>query len=270
MKIQTLSDLHREFTLISDPTRHEVTAWSKMKNAQADVTVLAGDTHTKGRGIELAVRMFPDRPVIMVCGNHEFYGQVYPSHMDALKQQAAEFQNIHILENDAVEIEGVVFLGCTLWTDCQLWQKGPHVGLYTFPETQLKLQECMNDYAMITYFDGQVYRRIKPEDLIQVHSSSVLWLREQFEKYRGKKVVVVTHHAPSFRSIPANYTRDIVSAAFASHLDELVETSGATCWIHGHNHGPSDYRLGKTRVLANPKGYPGEPTRFKPGLIVKV
>lgn len=270
MRMQVVSDLHREFSLMADPSRQEVMAWSKMKNASADVTILAGDTHTKGRGIELAARMFPDRPVVMVAGNHEFYSQVYPSHMNDLKEKAAEFDNIHLLENEAIEIDGVVFLGCTLWTDCGLWQTGPFAGLYAYPETLLKLQECMNDYSRITFFDGRRYRRLKPEDLIQDHLRSVQWLREQLELNRGKKIVVVTHHAPSFQSIPVEYIRDVVSAAFASHLDELVEASGATCWIHGHNHGPSDYRIGKTRVLANPKGYPGETTRFKPGLTVKV
>lgn len=270
MKIQILSDLHREFSWTADPTREEVTAWSKIKNAQADLTVLAGDTHTKGRGIELAAQMFPDRPVIMVAGNHEFYSAVYPSHMEDLKERAAEFPAIHLLENGAVEIDGVVFLGCTLWTDCKLWLAGLYAGLYTYPTTLQKLQNCMKDYSRITFLDGKQYRRLKPEDLIQVHARSVQWLREQFEIYKGKKVVVVTHHAPSFRSVPEDYTRDIVSAAFASHLDELVEASEAAYWIHGHNHGTSDYCIGKTRVVANPKGYPGETTKFKPGLVVEV
>ncbi len=269
MRIQILSDLHREFSLAVDPTCEEV-AWPKMKNTLADVTILAGDTHTKGRGINLAAQMFPDRPVIMVAGNHEFYSQVYPSHMDELQEMAAKFSNIHILENEAVEIDSVVFLGCTLWTDCKVWQAGPHVGLYAYLETLLKLQNCMNDYSRITYLNGKQYRRLKPEDLIRVHSRSVQWLREQFQLNKGKRIVVVTHHAPSSRSIPEQYTRDVVSAGFASHLDDLVEGSGATYWIHGHNHGPSDYMIGKTRVLANPKGYPGESTQFKPEFVVEI
>jgi hypothetical protein len=82
----------------------------------------------------------------------------------------------------------------------------------------------------------------------------------------------VTHHAPSFRSVPETYQQDIISAAYASHLDELVETSGAALWIHGHNHGYSDYQIGKTRVLCNPKGYPHETGKngFKPALVVSV
>jgi predicted phosphodiesterase len=271
MKIQILADLHREF-----PTGEfdalEIKIRAVMKNTHADVTILAGDTYTKGRGPELAARYWPDRPVVMVCGNHELYGQVYPNHVKRLQEKSAEYPNIHFLENDSVEIGEVVFLGCSLWTDCKLWESGPHAGLYSHWETMLDLRHGMNDYNRITCFDGQKHRSLKPQDLVKVHLASVRWLREQFESHRGKRIVVVTHHAPSFRSVPETYQQDIISAAYASHLDELVETSGAALWIHGHNHGYSDYQIGKTWVLCNPKGYPHETGKngFKPALVVSV
>ncbi|HEY5915265.1 MAG TPA: hypothetical protein VJA21_32185 [Verrucomicrobiae bacterium] len=40
---------------------------------------------------------------------------------------------------------------------------------------------------------------------------------------------------------------------------------------HGHIHYCCDYTLGKTRVLANPRGYPTESrTGFNPGLVAEV
>jgi predicted phosphodiesterase len=272
LKIQILSDLHREF-----PTG-EFDGWESriraaMKNTQADVTILAGDTHTKGRGIELAASYWPDRPVVMIGGNHEYYGQVYPSHTQKLRDQAAQFNNIHFLENDVVEIDGVVFLGCTLWTDGKLWESGPQAGLSIYPVTLMELEHGMNDYARIRFFDGRRHRSLKPTDTVRIHIDSLLWLQSQLGKYRaqGRKIVVITHHAPSFRSVPEKYQKDVISAAYASHLDELVESSGAVLWIHGHNHGPSDYMIGKTRVLCNAKGYPEETgTGFNPGMVVTV
>jgi len=270
MKIQILSDLHREYPTGEFDGR-EIKIRAAMKNTVADVTVLAGDTHTKGRGIELAARYWPNRPVVMVCGNHEFYGKVYPNHIKRLQAMAAEYPNVHFLENEVVEIGGVVFLGCSLWTDGKLWEAGPHAGLYSHFETMLELMHGMSDYSNITFFDGRRHRALKPTDMIQVHLASVRWLKEQFEAYRGRKIVVVTHHAPSFLSVPETYKQDILSAAYASHLDDLVEASGARLWIHGHNHGPADYMIGETRVVCNAKGYPSETgTGFKPSLIVKV
>jgi Icc-related predicted phosphoesterase len=130
----------------------------------------------------------------------------------------------------------------------------------------------MNDYSRIAFFDGRRHRQLRPADTIQIHLNSVRWLRWQLGEHQGKKIVVITHHAPSYLSIPETYSQDVMSAAYASHLDELVETSGAILWIHGHNHCYSDYQIGKTRVLCNPKGYPHETGRnkFKPSLVVKV
>jgi len=83
--------------------------------------------------------------------------------------------------------------------------------------------------------------------------------------------VVVTHHAPSARSLQPDFQSDLLSAAYASHLDEFVSTCGAALWVHGHTHWSVDYRIGNTRVLANQRGYPdAAPNGFDPALVVTV
>ncbi|MGE4579265.1 MAG: metallophosphoesterase [Desulfuromonadales bacterium] len=274
MKLLILSDLHFEFEMpapgVSTYTQTAQRDAMVETAKKADVIVLAGDTYTKGRGPKVARDMFSDKPIIMVAGNHEFYGQTYPHHLDKLQRQAAEIPGLHYLENQAVEIGDVVFLGCTLWTDCKLWESGPRAGLYSYQETIMDLKSGMNDYSRIKFFDGRRHRELLPPDLVKVHLDSVRWLRGQFEAYKGLKIVVVTHHAPSFRSVPETYQQDILSAAYASHLDELVEQSGALLWVHGHTHSQAAYQIGKTRVICNAKGYPEERTYFRPGLTVEI
>lgn len=268
MKLQILADLHHEFI---GHDKAGAAGWAKMQNTHADVTVVTGDLHTKGRSIDLAARMWPVRPAILVAGNHEFYGSSWPAHINTLRDKAAEHDNVHFLENDAVEIEGVVFLGCTLWTDCKLWEAGPGKGLFSYPQTIREIETGLNDYRSIRFSGpGGKYRTLKPSDTIQAHLDSVRWLKEQLEAHKGRRVIVVTHHAPSFKSIPEQYQRDVISAAFASHLDDLVRDSGAALWLHGHNHGQSDYQIGKTRVICNARGYPGENTGYNPSLVVEV
>jgi Icc-related predicted phosphoesterase len=81
----------------------------------------------------------------------------------------------------------------------------------------------------------------------------------------------VTHHAPSLQSVADPYKRDLVSAAFASPLDSLVAASKAKLWLHGHVHHACDYRIGDTRVLCNPRGYPGENENgFDPKLTIEL
>lgn len=271
MKIQILADLHAEFEngvgayqLMQRPP------WEQMVTTLADVVVLAGDTHIKGRGPALARALWLEQPIVMVAGNHEYYGETYPPHLAALQEKSARHEGLHFLENRAVQIDDMVFLGCTLWTDGRLFNAGEQAGLYRYPDVLRDLEGGMNDYRHISFFDGHGYRRLRPADTIQEHRASVRWLQEQFAEHRGKKLVVVTHHAPSQRSVHESYKQDSLSAAYTSHLDELVEESGALVWIHGHTHFPVDYQIGATRVIANTKGYPFEKNSFRPELVVEI
>ena len=269
MKIQVMSDLHVEFEIFNSSYRHQAVT-HRLTETPADVVILAGDTSTKGRGPALAAERFPKKNIVMVAGNHEYYGEVYPHHTAKIQRNAEQFDNVYFLECEAVEIDDVIFLGCSLWTDLKLWESGPHAGLYDYPETVRDVNEFMTDYARIKYFDGRCHRKLVPGDLARVHLDSVRWLRGQFDLYRGRKIVVVTHMAPSYKSVPETYKQDILSAAYASHLDDLVEQSGALLWIHGHTHECCDYMIGKTRVIANPLGYPDENKWFRSDLVVEV
>jgi Icc-related predicted phosphoesterase len=87
--------------------------------------------------------------------------------------------------------------------------------------------------------------------------------------------VVVSHHAPSPRSVAPRYGADLVSAAFASDLESLIEHYEPDLWIHGHTHDSFDYQLGRTRVVCNPRGYVSsqgnlENSRFDPELIIEI
>jgi predicted phosphodiesterase len=108
MKIQVLSDLHLEFI----PFQPLIT--------DADVVVLAGDIHLGTEGLQWAKEIFTDKIVIYVLGNHEYYYHTTPTLIHQLRQLAIHSQ-VHVLENESIEIEGVKFFGCTLWTDFKLW-----------------------------------------------------------------------------------------------------------------------------------------------------
>ena len=121
------------------------------------------------------------------------------------------------------------------------------------------------------------YRKIKPLDVAQWHRGERAWLEQRLAEPFPGTTVVVTHMAPSSRSIPERLQGQLLSAAFASDLDALV--CKADLWVHGHVHDSMDYRVGKSRVVCNPLGYPlrggdgqwlRENVRFDPNLIVEV
>ena len=237
MKIYILSDLHIEFEGFNPP------------ELKVDVVVLAGDIHVKEKGLIWAQEKFPDSSVIYVLGNHEYYKKSYPKHLHKLKGMA-EGTNVTILENDVIEIGDTVFLGCTLWTDFRLFGDPRSPGI--------EASNTMNDYKKIRF--GPSFRRLKPLDSVRIHNESIHWLKQEVERHRDRKLVIVTHHAPSRRSLPEEYSDDILSAAYASDLDNFVASSGAVLWIHGHIHTQKDYKIGETRVICNPRGYiPVEP-----------
>ena len=117
------------------------------------------------------------------------------------------------------------------------------------------------------------YRKLRSLDTFVIHGKSLRWLHEEAEKLRDnqQQFVIVTHHAPSKLSIPVHYSNDLLSAAYASDLNEFIEESGATLWIHGHVHSQYDYVIGKTRIISNSRGYPDERNKnFIPDLTIEI
>jgi Icc-related predicted phosphoesterase len=234
MNIQILSDIHLEFEDF------------EIDYSNSDVVVLAGDIHLADKGIKWAVDTITDIPVIYVLGNHEYYNQAYPKIIRKIKK-LIQGTNIQVLENDCIEIESVKFYGCTLWTDFELFGN-PRVAGY-------ECQQKMTDFKKIR--KEPKYSKIRSLDIASINKKSVNWLVSEFDQ-KSEKTIIVTHHAPSMQSVPEKNKNDIVSAAYASNLDWLVEKLSPKFWIHGHIHESSDYTMGSTRVVCNPRGYPGE------------
>jgi predicted phosphodiesterase len=250
MKLHILSDLHNEFSEF------------KPIATEADVIVLAGDIAKKSNGIIWARGAFPDKPIIYVPGNHEFYGTDRLETL-TLMQIAAKECDVHLLDNDEVVIDGLRFLGSTLWTDFCLFGKGEQ-------EFAMSMgQRGLNDFRLI--HEGRL-GNFTPAHSIALHLKSLTWLSSKLDEPFDGETVVVTHHLPSVKSVAARFEADVLSACFASHLDHLFGKAGL--WIHGHTHDNFDYEANGTRVICNPRGYVTynrtENTSFNPALVIDV
>lgn len=242
MRIHLLSDLHNEFKPF-EPQVHD-----------ADVVILAGDIDVKGRAIAWAREVFTC-PVLYVPGNHEYYGGHLTRTLEKLR--AEQDDKVRVLDRDEVVIGKVRFLGATLWTDFSATGNQP-VAAFT-------AQNGMNDFRKIR--TGE-YRRLRPNDLKEESVQSRNWLRAKLGTAHDGPTVVITHHAPSLRSL-ANNPRagGHMDAAYANRYEDLLNM-GADLWVHGHSHVACDYREGTTRVVCNPRGYPGEKTGWSADLIL--
>jgi predicted phosphodiesterase len=250
MRIHVLSDLHIEFGDWTPP------------QTNADVVVLAGDIFTECAGPAWARQHFGDKRLIYVLGNHEFYGGQWQEVLQGMRTQSREL-GIELLEDAVTVIEGVRFLGATLWTDFEF--DGSEA-----QDVELAMRTArrhMNDYALIRY-DA---RRFAPEDSRRLHFASRAWLQQELAKPFAGRTVVVTHHLPHMGSIHPRYNGDALNPGFVSHLPQLVR-GPVDLWIHGHTHNSCDYGVAQTRVVCNPRGYaPDEINpQFKPDFLVEV
>ena len=248
MKIQLLSDLHIEFEHYTyQPT-------------DCDVVVLAGDIHTKTKGIEWAIKSIPDTPVLYVFGNHEYYGKTYPKLIDEAKRMA-EGSNVRILENEVFTLANVNFLGCTLWTDFELFGD-PRIAGY-------HCQQAMNDYRKIKKLSN--YSKIRSIDVARIHRESKVWLAKELAVRQAQTNVVITHHGPSLKSVSTEFQNNLTTSAYVSQLESFIEKYKPSHWLHGHMHNSSDYMIGGCRVLCNPRGYPDyENPEFKPNTVFDI
>ncbi len=248
MRIRILSDLHRELGHTDIP------------HADCDLIILAGDIATKQNGLPWIREFVGSTPTAYVCGNHEFYGDKLPRVTDRLKEQTSD-SHIHVLENDAFEVEGWHVYGCTLWTDMALY------GEWT--DGAVEAGNRMNDYKRIRTIH-QGYRKLSPRDTRAIHLESVRRMEAFLAEHDPRRSIIVTHHAPSALSLPDRRREELISGAYASHLDLFIEKYQPALWVHGHIHHNSDYFIGTTRVIANPQGYPAEPNEnFIPRLIIE-
>lgn len=278
MRLYVVSDLHNEFRAF-DPSPHSH-AW-----AAADVVVLAGDIDQGVQGLRWARAAFADKAIVYVAGNHEFYNGYWERTLDDLRQTAREF-GVHFLENDAVEINGMRFLGCTLWTDFDMF--GEKDRTWAMQRTG----NALNDFRLITNDSLQsLYHEVhaRPNELVPEHTrlrhlASRAWLEKELACGDPDRTVVVTHHFPSLQSCAPRYRDNPVSAGFGSQLPPQL-LARAKLWIHGHTHDSCAYTLWhqeddafrETGVVCNPRGYPrsrarggSENERFDPELLIEI
>lgn len=247
MKLGVVSDLHLSRAPQRAPANH------------ADVIVLAGDIGRPEPAIAWARSL--GKPVLYVPGNHEFYGGSLPGVLAELRRLAAGTQ-VRILDNATVCLGGIRFLGSTLWSDFLL--DGDGEGREAALREAL---EKMHDFRRIHLDEGR-QALFTPLDAAALCRRNAAWLAAELRRpFRGP-TVVVTHHAPSARSVAPRFLGSPLNACFASHLDALLGSHAVACWIHGHMHHSVDYALRGTRVVCNPRGYATDGSNENPSFDI--
>jgi predicted phosphodiesterase len=236
-----------------------------LPDARADIVVLAGDISRPREAIAWA-RAF-SKPVLYVPGNHEFYGNTLGDTLRQLKDLSQGSQ-IHILDNDEIELCGVRFLGSTLWTDFNLYGPGK-----VREQSISQALGFIRDFVRIQS-DAIPGTALAPPELETLFAANRAWLEDKLNTPFEGPTVVITHHAPSTKSIHPRFEDSLINTCFVSDSEYLMGADRAALWIHGHTHDSFDYQVAGTRVICNPRGYSrdgiNENPDFNPNLVVEV
>lgn len=275
MNIQLLSDLHLETQpdFMPEPAPN------------ADLLVLAGDIGSYQRGSGLPAlgdtdfglaRFSPlpqygawPTPVIYLPGNHEYDNFDFDAAHERLRATCERLGMIW-LERESLVLDGVRFVGTTLWSDFDaLAPRGPSVSL----SEQLQAREKASRAAEYYLRQTDTTRGGEPFLAPQIREHALVcqeWLRKALAEPFEGPTVAVTHFAPSLRSADPRYGLTPGTAGFCNALDELLPYADA--WLHGHLHCALDYHAEGCHVVANPLGYAskGEQSAFEPACVVTI
>jgi hypothetical protein len=246
MLVRPFSDLHAEFWPANKIDRILGTVVPPLPTDKETVALVAGDIGLAHRQetwlkvMSILAKQF--LAVIYVEGNHFFYHNDFFGRIQELKTKVSLPKNVHFLENEMVEINGVIFIGAMLWTD--------FLGKDFFKMQYAR--KNMNDFVLIKKPDGL---RLLPEDTVDLFYESKSYIFGVLADAGDKKTVVITHHGVSPLSIHEKFRGDSLNCAFMTDISNGIIDHGPDLWVHGHTHNSFDYALGKTRVVVNPYGY---------------
>lgn len=254
MRIQILSDLHLEFEGNSIPALAP----------DVDAIILAGDLAPvcTNRIREITERWSQAKHILYVPGNHEYYGSEIREAQQELAHACSRY-GITLLDPGAVTIDGIRFIGATLWTDFLL--EGDAASEVW---AHIEVGNALSDFlGAIRIGRGN----LSTHETARRHAQERAFIERELEAAQraGLFAVVISHHAPSPKCIRPWYQGNRLNPGFASDLDGLIARYRPALWVHGHMHDRIDEMLGETRVIANPYGYgPVEGRDFDPELLV--
>ena len=252
-KFRLVSDIHQEFFLHAKG--YDFWVPEKLEDDKNTVLIIAGDyglvKHATVLKFLLEDLCEQFQAVVYVLGNHEYWKGCLLRAIPKLKETTGHLENLHVLENDTVVFGDTVVIGCTLWSSINT-----------------VAAQFMHDYRATRYSIDNP-RKMTMMDTLTKHCESVSYINDAIAAYSGLKKVVVSHFAPSYKSVHPHFWSSGCNSAYYTDLEHMVER--VDVWCHGHMHNSSDYMVGDGRVLCNPRGYLREENReFKEDLIFEV
>lgn len=231
-----------------------------------DILVLAGDIHTRNRHEHIVMQVPESVQILFVAGNHEYYHGIFEEVNEQLRGLSKQYPNFHFLNNSSVKIEGVDFFGGTMYSDFGLY------GEDLKKEGEAMSERGINDFYSTRRFagtpDGKC-RMWSTKDHLEEHNTFRRELQGWIKHTEGGKRVVISHFVPSRQAIHPRWKDSLLNTYFTCNMEQFMGWEGL--WLYGHTHDSSDFMVGDTRVVGNPRGYGAENAGgFNEDLILEI
>lgn len=253
MKAWIFSDLHTEAYPCDMP----------LPVPDADVCLCAGNICVNGPASAvtyLGERVSRAMPVILVAGNRDYYRSSICEGAREAFARAGEFPNVHLLSRSGVMVGGIRFFGATLWGDTELLVSQRLALFFARREAEDAMKIKMSKRPL---------KRFSSTHLEALSGQDRNFLRRALRKSNGGTTIVLTHHAPSQKSLPPELLAEARCANRVGELEAEIQRHQPAVWVHGNLNNRSDYSIAATRVICNPRGYPARPVPgFDPGLVI--
>lgn len=194
------------------------------------------------------------RGVFVILGNHEYhYGSMESTHTQMQHVlRKLNCPNIHWLNNTSLDMDelGLRVVGTTLWTEIKGSQRA-------------FVKKSITDFTLIDHWDI--------DQCNETYKKNVEFIQREIEyaKSTGKRVLVLTHHAPLGICGSPAHRGSLISSAFKNDLHEMILKNHDTVvgWVYGHDHWSMQTRVGSTQVVSNQYGYPREVCGYDPSFV---
>jgi predicted phosphohydrolase len=173
------------------------------------------------------------RHVLLVPGNHEYFGHTIRETNQLLRKKCKEF-GILLLVRSSIIIDDIRFIGATLWN-------APTKEDYDFYVQHRKPELWINNMT------HEKYQRM--------HKNDCKFIEGELQKDRTIPTVVLTHYPPI--KDPYILKNGTAPSMRVPDLPHILQ-SPVRIWICGHSHINGSFTRNGIRIVSNCYGYPSE------------
>lgn len=242
LKIHYLSDIHLEYYDLT-----KISRLLKQIVPQSTICVLAGDI---GYPFQSTYEAFLHgihskfEHIFLIHRNHEYYqlknnkGKNNEEIVQKTREiiESHNLHKIHFLHNSYYDLpnSNFRFIGSILSSKIE------------------DPRYLSNDYELI--YQSSISKLNQTHELCKNYIQNELIEAQNKEK----KVIMISHHLPSFKLNHQKYVKYInYHQCFSSHSDDLINDP-VKLWIFGHTHTNINMNINNVLCIANPIGYKGE------------